>query len=258
MIKKHKAQVKNIIIIILVILVVLLLLKHPKAVMAPKNTPVQSPETKPLSNTPAISITSKDIKEDNFTGKEPIITGSNSIAIEAKKYINDTVSNFRTEANKDVPAMRKEFGADSPFASYTIDIEAEFKEGIKTDSIIISLYSYTGGANGNSVFKVITASHTTGNILSLADIIKNDKQDAFTAYVKKQLDSWVPYGNTDSVVFPDAVKDLSFKSFTDWSINDTNLILYFSKYEIGPGALGAIKFPLKIDNVKDFLVPSFI
>ena len=258
MIKKNKSQLKNITIIILIIIVVILLLKHPKPVIAPQDTPVQLPETKPISNTPKVSINSEDIKEDSFTGKEPIITGSNPLAIEAKKYIDDTVSNFRSEADKDVPAMRKEFGAGSPPATYTIDIEAKYKEGIKTDSIIMSLYSYTGGANGNSAFKVITASHTTGKILSLADIIKSDKEDAFTAYVKKQLDSWVPDGNTAPVVFPDAVKDLTFASFTNWSINDTNLIIYFSKYDIGPGALGAIEFPLKIDSIKDFLDPSFI
>jgi hypothetical protein len=256
--KKSKGQLKNIIIIILVVLVIILLFKHPKPAISPKETPLKVSETKPTPTIPAISITTENIKEDNFTGTKPIINGSNTLAIEARKYVDDTISNFRIEANKDVPDMRAKFGADSPPATYTIDIEAKYKEGVKTDSIVMSAYAYTGGANGNSSYKVINASHTSGKILSLYDIIQSDKQSAFTNYVKKQLNSWIPDGNTAPVVFPDVVKDLTFASFTNWSINDTNLIIYFDKYEVGPGVLGAITFPIKVINIKDFLVSNFI
>jgi hypothetical protein len=201
----------------------------------------------------AIFITNEDIKEENFTGKVAIVSGDSILAKKAREYIEDTVSEFRTQANTDVPDMRVEFGEDSPSANYTIEIQASIVESEKTESIIISIYAYTGGAHGNSAYKIFTSSKDDKNILSLSEIIKTDKQLTFTEFVKKELKAWAPNGSVAPVVFPEQVDSLKFESFENWSLDEQNLTLYFSQYEIGPGVLGPVEFPISLTKVKGFL-----
>ena len=205
-----------------------------------------------VNTPPSISITSKTIKEDNWSGKVAVVSGTNTLAAKSREYVDKTVADFRKQANTDVPAMRLEFGTETP-PQYELNIDAKYIKGTKAESVVMSVYTYTGGAHGNSSYKVISASLTSGKILSLSSIIKTDKQVAFTDLVKKELNNWKPDGNSVSPVFPEEVKALKFASFTNWSLDDKYVTLYFSQYEIGPGVLGPIAFPLSLDKVKNFL-----
>lgn len=221
-------------------------------------TNTEIPKKQVVNNKKPVSISIQKIKEENFSGQMPVFSGSSSIASSARTYVKEQVSLFREQANTDVPDMRKKFGADSPVATYTIDINAKYIKNKNTESIVMSMYTYTGGANGNDVYKVITASLADGKVVSLSSIIKKEEQVAFTEFVKKELNTWRPEGSDVSPVFPDEVKNLEFNSFTNWSLNDKNLIIYFDKYSIGPGALGAIEFPLPLLKINNFLEPTFL
>jgi hypothetical protein len=149
--------------------------------------------------------------------------------------------------------MRAKFGADNPTANYEIDIGSKYIKSEKTESIETDVYTYTGGAHGSTVYHVQTASRTSGKILSLANIIKQNEQNAFTEFVKKQLNAWIPEGNDAPVVFPDDVAGLKFADFANWTLDDKNLIIYFDQYAIGPGVLGAVAFPLPLGKINNFL-----
>lgn len=220
--------------------------------------PAKTPPKQTVVDTTPASISNKNIKEENFSGTMPIISGSGEVELRAREYVEVKVAEFRKQANTDVPDMREKFGADNPTAQYTIDISAKHVQGEKTRSIVMSIYAYTGGANGNSSYKVITASRANGKILSLSDVIKQEEKGAFTEFVKKELNAWRPGESEGPVVFVDEVKNLKFDSFSNWSIDDNNLIIYFDKYEVGPGALGAVAFPLKIEEIKNFLNSTFL
>ena len=216
-----------------------------------------TPEKQVEKSVVPISIKKMDLKEENFSGTVPTISGSSALAKEAQKYVEESIALFRTQANTDVPDMKARFGADSPTATYTIDLSATSIKSKKTQSIILSAYTYTGGAHGNSSYKVITADTSSGKILSLSDVVKKEEESAFTSFVQKELNSWRPAGSDASVIFPDEVKNLSFGSFLDWSLDDKNLIIYFDQYEIGPGVLGAVAFPLPLEKIKNFLKLGF-
>lgn len=239
-------------IIILVILVgVGLYLKYGKdnSTIIPENiTDEQNTETEAL-----ISITNKNIKEENFTGKVAVVSGESVITKQAQAYIDQMVADFKQQADTDVPDMREKFGADNPTAQYELDIDAKYLKNGKSVSIIMLTYTYTGGAHGSSVYKVLTSKPSGNEILSLSEVVKSAKQKAFTELVKKELLKWKPAGAGASPVFPEDVQALTFDSFANWSLDDKNLIIYFSQYEIGPGALGSVEFPLPISKIKDFL-----
>src|SRR3989344_5252152 len=68
-----------------------------------------------------ISITSAEIREENFTGSKPVIAGKSLLVQTAREYIASTLKEFKAQADVDVPQMREDFGADSPAASYSLD-----------------------------------------------------------------------------------------------------------------------------------------
>ena len=199
------------------------------------------------------TISEKEITEDNFSGTVAQVEGDTPVAKAASDYIERVVSEFKISADQEVPQMRKQFGPDSPPATYSIDVNASRVESEDTESAVISVYTYTGGAHGSTAYKVFTGSRTSGALLSLEDVIKGEKKAEFTAYVKNKLLDWNPDGS-GQVVFPEEVGKLTFPSFSSWSLSSENLTLYFSQYEIGPGVLGAVAFPLPLAEVKDFLI----
>lgn len=201
-----------------------------------------------------ISITNKKINEENFKGETSVIQGEGLLAIKMREYIDTTISDFRKQSNTEVPDIRKNFGNDSPSSTYEIYINSKYIKNTKTESIVTSVYSFTGGAHGSTVYKVITADMTNGKILSLSDIIKKEKQDEFTKLLKKKLNEWIPEGSDAPVVFADSISILNFESFSNWSIDENNLIIYFDQYALGPSALGAIEFPIPLKDIQGLLI----
>lgn len=240
--------------IVIIVLVFFLFKKNPSSI--PNTTiPKENVVNTPITSTN--KVTEESIKEENFIGTKSIITGSGVLADSARSYIDTTVASFKQSADEEVPDMRAKFGADAPTAKYEIDLKATYIKNPTTTSIVIDQYVYTGGANGDSSYKVFTASNKTDKILALSDIIIPSKQDVFTAFMKKQLLAWKPNGSKYSPVFEDEVSALTFDSFPNWSLGGKNLIIYFDKFAIGPGTLGAVAFPVPISKVQEFLINEY-
>ncbi|MBI3888701.1 DUF3298 domain-containing protein [Candidatus Nomurabacteria bacterium] len=201
----------------------------------------------------SITITSQKITEENFTGTAAVISGSSPLATKMQNYIDGVVSDFRKDANTEVPDIRAKFGKDNPTANYEIDINSKYIMGGKTESIVTDVYTFTGGAHGSTIYKVMTADQKSGKILALSDIVKKEKQTAFTNLVKKELNSWIPEGSTAPVVFAYDVNNLTFADFTNWSLDGQNMIIYFDQYSIGPGVLGATAFQIPLSKTSEFL-----
>jgi hypothetical protein len=202
-----------------------------------------------------ISITSKKIKEENFSATFPVISGTSKLAVSMQEFIDKNIADFKKQADQDVPSMRAQFGAYNPTANYEIFIDSKYIKGEKTESIATEVYTYTGGAHGSTLYKVMTANLSDGAILSLANIIKKEKQNNFVEFVKGELKKKYTDEVTGSYgLFDDSLKALTFNSFNNWSMDGQNLIIYFDQYAIGPGALGATEFAIPLTGIKDFLL----
>ncbi|MES2225023.1 MAG: RsiV family protein [Patescibacteria group bacterium] len=233
--------------ILLVILIGILALQRsaaPDVVVPVQQTPVpQTPVQTP------VTITDTQIKERYYSGTKPVIAGSSAIAVAARNYVDTTVAEFAANAAAEVPDRKKEYGNDNSAGSYTIELHAKQVSGPSTDSIVIDSYIYMGGANGSSAYKVFTASKKTGELLSLSAVVKKESQNAFVALVKKSLMN-MPSGGT----FADDVNKLTLASLDDWSIDQNGtLTIYFDKYEVGAGALGAVALPLPSSAISSYL-----
>jgi len=247
-------KIKNLIIFITIVVVMILGFKYfpiekSKEISAPSVTKSEQKDKAP------VSITEEDINEQNFTGKRSKVAGDNLIVKEVNDFIEKEISDFKERADVEVPDMRAEFGADSSTVNYLLYLEAKHIKGEKTESIVISEYAYTGGANGMGTYKVFTNSLKDDKTLSLKGIIKEDQQSSFVSYIKQKLINYRPEGMEGGlpVVFPEEVETLTIDSFRNWSMDSENLNIYFDKYEIGPGVLGAMALSLPLIELQNFL-----
>lgn len=214
-----------------------------------KSTKTKSTETE--TNSGKVAVISTDINEANFTGKKAVIAGNGLLVTESNKYIEATIAEFKKRADVDVPDMRRQFGVDNPTANYSIDITAKEISSANITSVVMSIYTYTGGAHGSSYYKVFNVSEDESKLLALVDVMKADKQLAFAELVKKELHNWLPEGSP--VIFPEEVDKLTFNSFKNWALDTNSIIIYFDQYEIGPGVLGAVAFPISLEKIQDML-----
>jgi len=234
--KKTTTVLITILVLALIIITAVWLNKHNMAV-APVEVITQSP----------IVIIDTPIEEANFSGSRPVMTGSSVVVLSANEYLNTEIAAFKASADKEVPDIRKEFGNDAPPANYTIDFKAKHVVSPTTDSIVIDGYRYTGGANGMSFYKVFTAKRDGEQLLALRDVVRPEQQEAFAAYVRNEIIA------RQEAIFQDDVNKLTFDSFKNFSLEENTLTLYFDKYEIGPGALGAVAFPLERSVIEQYV-----
>jgi len=251
---------KTLRIFLLILIIIGIALILTKNIWVPKlvNKIISKEFTQAENTTPTlvpISITDKKISEENFSGETSVISGTKLLAVKMQEYISATISDFRNQANKEVPDIRKNFGENNPSSAYEIDINSKYIKSPKTESIVTSVYSFTGGAHGSTIYKVMTSNLSDGNILSLSKIIKNEKQNEFTVLVKKKLSEWIPEGSDAPVAFAENISDLKFDSFSNWALDGENLTIYFDQYAIGPGALGATEFPLSLKDIQGLTNP---
>ena len=210
-----------------------------------KRVKTDAPGTAPVAK--EIVITGETITEENFSGTRPRISGNSSVVLAANAYLDDEIGIFKTDADREVPGLRQEFGVDAPPAHYTIDFTASVVEGQNTESIVLDGYRYMGGANGSSFYKVFTMNKQNGALLSLANVVPDAQQAGFTDYVKKSIIA------RQEGIFTENVSALTFDSFKNFAFDQENLIIYFDKYEIGAGALGAVAFPLPLVSLQNYL-----
>jgi hypothetical protein len=249
---------KNFEIVIAILGIIIIVLS---IVLFKKNPSSEVPSTDTKENTTVVStpitITDAEIQEANFKATKSVVAGTGVVADASRAYIDGAIALFKQSADQEVPDIRAEFGSDNPTTNYEINLKATYVKSSKTESIVIDQYVYTGGANGSDSYKVFTASLASGKLLALSDIVIPSKQAAFTAYVKKALTDMRPDGGKAQVTFPEEVKALTFDSFKNWSYTDKSIFIYFDKYEVGPGVLGAIALPIPLSKVKDLLVTGY-
>lgn len=238
---------RNVLLSLLVLVVVVIAIMSVRTAPNKENPELAGPTTEAIQE--PITITPQPIKEEYYSGLSISISGTSVLADTARQFITAQIADFATSAAREVPPMISQFGAGSPPATYTIEFHGVVVKGQTTTSIVLDSYVYRGGANGMSAYKVFTASNETGKILAIIDLIAKDKQTAFISFIKKEVLAKKDYG-----VFPEEVQALTMDSFSNWALDtDGNLTIYFDKYQIGPGALGAVAFPISAEKLEPFL-----
>jgi hypothetical protein len=173
----------------------------------------------------------------------PQIHGLKSPKVE--KSINKELAGTVKDFKKDILAQAKKAYKESKKPDYPFqpfEAQTVYKVHLlnkKMVSLTIDMYSYTGGAHGNTVRVAFNYNLKTGKQLGYQDIFKKcaDYKDVIVQHITKEIEE-----NPDNY-FENAVETV--KGFTDeqpFYITDKGIVVYYGLYEIAPYAAGIQEF----------------
>ena len=108
-------------------------------------------------------------------------------------------------------------------------------------SLIINVSSFVGGASSISDMTTFNFDIENNKILTLQDILKNDKNylKTISDYSREQLQSTINPTNDsnlqDMIISGTEPKSENFENFT---FNEYSINIYFKKYQVAPGSSG--------------------
>ncbi|AOR23820.1 DUF3298 and DUF4163 domain-containing protein [Clostridium taeniosporum] len=198
---------------------------------------VQVIETNSSNNS---SYLEEDVKLANFkteTNNEKI----NIINERINNDINLLEYNMKTESKKYFDMFSKEF------TTYPYVLNVNYKltdQSQSLTSLYMDIYSYTGGAHGNTLRNAYTIDNNTKDLLSLNNLFVNgyNYKKIINSEILKQITS-----NPENFF----ISSKNFEGINDnanFYINGDNLVIYYQQYEIAPYCVGIpeFKIPLKL------------
>lgn len=131
-----------------------------------------------------------------------------------------------------------------------LEISYDYSKNGDILCVQLIIYSYLGGAHGNTVVNSFTANTSTGMIYSFKDLFK-DKNKGISLVEKLILDT---INKDPEMYFKDYEKTIKNKHGDyDFYFNGNNLVVYFGLYEIAPYAGGIRYFEINAADLKGLL-----
>ncbi len=119
-------------------------------------------------------------------------------------------------------------------------------------SFALNHYEFTGGAHGNYFSIGYTIDLTSGNLLSLNQIIKTESLPVITSLcediIKQMFEAESLF---DAGLFEDA---LELNLDQDFYVVDGALVFQFDPYEIAPYSMGNIEVIIPLDEISEFII----
>lgn len=203
----------------------------------------------------AVQINAKEISSAtvNVQAKLPQLTGMPDSLIQdiinyhlEKNFYNSAIEYLDAMQNEREEVLKKktQLPATAQYsfnADYTVHFNSE-----KILSITQLNYSYTGGAHGMNIMHGTTVNLLTGKVYKLPDLFLPDKEykKVINEIITQQIQS-----RADAI-------DLNFKGISNeqkFYLENDNLVIYFSVYEIGPYVLGHPSFKIPFSSLMAYL-----
>ena len=133
-------------------------------------------------------------------------------------------------------------------SSYEVVYEDEKMLSIRINSVVIM-------AGGNEFVKIFHIDKATGNLLTLADILKDGTKsfELINQNILKQMKSQMKKDDTITYFIKSEEEPDGFESVsndTNFYLNkDGELVIVFDEYEVAPGFMGVVEFTIPQDVV---------
>lgn len=122
----------------------------------------------------------------------------------------------------------------------------------KVLSLLMSGYSYTGGAHPNYILAAMSLDAATGRQIQLSDVVTN--QDSLAKVAEKH------YRQVKAEAF-----DEGFDFDPDWpfvlpsaaALTADGIYMAYMPYEVAPYAVGSAEFVIPFSEIKDLLLPQW-
>ena len=221
--------------------------------MAP--TP-DSRQTRPNNELPLTIVSlNETTKLYSIRGEYPQFTSAaRSLSATIANDINTRIAEFKKNATENWKARQDTTPAgqpkeENPTTPFDFIVTWEPKQlNTRTISLIVRIYSYEGGAHGNSELKTYNYDIQTGNPVSLASLFPDDPNYlstvSKTAYNQLLQDlTTASNGNVEMDMLRDGTRPTP-DNFTYFTFDDNTIDLYFQKYQVAPGVFGEQKVTL--------------
>ena len=199
----------------------------------------------------AIPVVTETDKADDGTAVFHKTFQNISLIVPDPEVADSIILDFlnRTDMHDSTETIRKAAQAafDSTSENWSPYLSQITFNPMRIDKGVLSMFgsyvSYDGAAHANTVYKSLSYDLSTGNSLSLSNILSDGAdtnricQMVLTALYAQKEDKQLYDG------FEMTVKDRFNKESlinTDWFLSGTGLSFFFSPYEIGPYASGAV------------------
>jgi hypothetical protein len=139
---------------------------------------------------------------------------------------------------------------------FTMDIAHETYTSPKTISFVFTIYEDTMGAHPNASYRTFTFDTETGEELLLSDLFFSANYLDFLsensrAHIKERLGGDVNSEYLEGGTTPDA------PNFQHFYLTDTELVIIFPPYQVGPWAIGTQLARFPKETLADHLLPQY-
>ena len=120
-------------------------------------------------------------------------------------------------------------------------------------SIAMTYYTYTGGANGMTVVNAFNINKKANTSFHLKDLFKADVD--YKGIINKEIEEQIKLRSDgeNEMFFEGEMGFQGIKDEATFYLTDNNLVLFFEKYEIAPGAMGIPEFAISLASLGDIL-----
>lgn len=130
----------------------------------------------------------------------------------------------------------------------------EFSPALVT--VVYSIYSYSGGANGTAFYKTLTYDVTNQLPLTLNDIFVEGYLSELSALVKDKLTTQL--GDMTDPTFIDFGAGEDPANFRNFALTNDEMIFFFDEYQVAAGAAGPQELHIPLSELAGLIQPIYV
>jgi hypothetical protein len=172
---------------------------------------------------------------------------------------DELIRKCAVDFSKEAEDARKEFPDSATVAAYEMRVKiTPVADYAGTLTIMKDTWSYTGGAHGYGWTSYCVIDGTTGEYLSLGDMVDLSRAGELTGMIKDELRRISGMKKNDTFD-QNGFFEENIKPSMDAYISNKGLVLHYNVYEIACYANGEydVIFPYKVLHAKSLLKPEF-
>ena len=183
--------------------------------------------------------------------------------VEVARYPNfkQAVDEFLSTREAEFMMFAQEFySADFDEYPYTMDITYSITSyGADIQSILFSIYEFTGGAHGNLYFHAITYDVANDMQIEFLDLFQEEFNPLWTISPIVQESLLMQLEDmSDADWIADGTGDEVFENYQNFVVTDEALVFHFPPYQVAPYAAGPQSVSIPWADINVVLAPPFL
>ncbi|MEA3248896.1 MAG: DUF3298 domain-containing protein [Patescibacteria group bacterium] len=143
------------------------------------------------------------------------------------------------------------------FAQEISSEEFSFEADPQIQSVLLTIYTNTGGAHPNISYRTWTFDRSTDRIIEFHDMFQEEHNPLWTIYptAKEQL---MGFEYADEAMIDNGTGDENFENYRNFIIDGNELVIMFEPETVGAYAAGPQEVRIPLDDIQVILKPPFL